>query len=122
MQYGGIDAHKTYLTVAVVDKNGPVLGRLRGALGVGRLIVGAFHRKAAGLIPAPYVDRAFRLGLAAAAGVGIGLWVRGIAPWLVAGAFSVVAFAGPAAVLALVRRRDLDAVRSWRAPETEASG
>lgn len=73
-------------------------------------LVGAFHRRAAGIIAAPYLPNALRLGLAGLAGLVVGLWARAIVAWPVAGAFAVVAYTVLAIILGLIRLRDMEAI------------
>lgn len=73
-------------------------------------LVGAFHRRAAGIIAARYLSNALRLGLASLAGLVVGLWARTIVAWPVAGALAVVAYTVLVIILGLIRVRDMEAI------------
>lgn len=79
-------------------------------------VVGAFHRRAAEIIAAPYLAKALRLALAGATGLAVGLLARGVVAWPIAGVLAAISFAALAAVLGLVRLRDLEAIvpGRWR--------
>ena len=97
------------LNVALIPLWG-AYGALWASVASETFLVGAFHRKAAGLISASYLSRAARLATAGSAGLLVGLGTRGLLPWPVGGALALLAFTALVVGLGLVRRRDLEAM------------
>lgn len=108
------------LNVLLIPRWG-AYGALWASVASETFVVGAFHRKAAGLVPGPYGARAVRLVAAGAAGLLVGLATRDLIPWPVTGTLAVAVFAALSAALGLVRRRDLEAFPGRRARERQGT-